>query len=367
MLLTDNDRNALEACDENGVTNVGRIFALLDNFVEEGVQQGRFSREEADADLEIALWRSFALLQCDDYVSYAQAVEVLQKAEAAAAGSGVWHYRLAAALTHVGRLREAFDIARRGVEAEPGYPWGWLHYAKLLAHFGETEAAQAAVQRGLELVPGDAEFLTLEKEIRDGATLPEMLFHYIRPEHDEDLQSNRMDLKEVMEKHQALLCVVKDSEGFEAACAAFEFDELKPDEEFPYLLSARMPVEGVRVPVTLRMNEAGLSHMPPVWIRHARSAIADMMKKKDLKAGDIVNVAFDLDRSIHLIFMPDPATGESREHHFKLNPAVSGLGDREAPERSEDFPPDVVKMLEIVADLDEKAVSYTHLTLPTKA
>lgn len=55
MLLTDNDRNALEACDENGVTNVGRIFALLDNFVEEGVQQGRFSREEADADLEIAL------------------------------------------------------------------------------------------------------------------------------------------------------------------------------------------------------------------------------------------------------------------------------------------------------------------------
>ena len=123
MLLTDNDRNALEACDENGITNVGRIFALLDNFVEEGVQQGRFSREEADADLEIALWRSFALLQCDDYVSYAQAVEVLQKAEAAAAGSGVWHYRLAAALTHVGRLREAFDIARRGVEAEPGYPW----------------------------------------------------------------------------------------------------------------------------------------------------------------------------------------------------------------------------------------------------
>lgn len=131
MLLTDNDRNALEACDENGITNVGRIFALLDNFVEEGVQQGRFSREEADADLEIALWRSFALLQCDDYASYAQAVEVLQKAEAAAAGSGVWHYRLAAALTHVGRLREAFDIARRGVEAEPGYPWGWLHYAKL--------------------------------------------------------------------------------------------------------------------------------------------------------------------------------------------------------------------------------------------
>ena len=62
---------------------------------------------------------------------------------------------------------------------------------------------------------------------------PEMLFHYIRPVDDQDLQSNRMDLKEVMEKHQALLCVLKDPEGFEAACAAFEFDEMKPDEELP--------------------------------------------------------------------------------------------------------------------------------------
>ena len=162
MLLTDNDRNALEACDENGVTNVGRIFALLDNFVEEGVPAGPILTRRRRCRSGNRALRSFALLQCDDYVSYAQAVEVLQKAEAAAAGSGVWHYRLAAALTHVGRLQEAFDIARRGVEAEPGYPWGWLHY-ELLAHFGETEAAPGAVQRGLELVPGDAEFLTLER------------------------------------------------------------------------------------------------------------------------------------------------------------------------------------------------------------
>ncbi len=68
----------------------------------------------------------------------------------------------------------------------------------------------------------------------DGATLPEMLFHYIRPEHDEDLQSNRMDLKEVMESTRRS-CVLKDPEGFEAACEAFEFDEMKPDEERPYL------------------------------------------------------------------------------------------------------------------------------------
>lgn len=124
MILTDNDRAYLESCDEDGVTAVGRLLSRLDAIVEEGVAQGRFTREEAEANLEVALWRAFALLQCDDYISYARAVEVLQKAAAAARASGVWHYRLAAALTHVGRLREAFDVAREGVESEPDYPWG---------------------------------------------------------------------------------------------------------------------------------------------------------------------------------------------------------------------------------------------------
>lgn len=78
MILTDNDRAYLESCDEDGVTAVGRLLSRLDAIVEEGVAQGRFTREEAEADLEVALWRAFALLQCDDYISYARAVEVLQ-------------------------------------------------------------------------------------------------------------------------------------------------------------------------------------------------------------------------------------------------------------------------------------------------
>lgn len=357
MILTDNDRAYLESCDEDGVTAVGRLLSRLDAIVEEGVAQGRFTREEAEADLEVALWRAFALLQCEDYISYARAVEVLQKAAAAAGASGVWHYRLAAALTHVGRLREAFDVAREGVEAEPGYPWGWLHYAKLLAHFGEPEAAQAAVKKGLELVPGDSEFLTLEKEIRAGASLTEMLFHYIKPEHDEDLQTNRMDLEEVMEKQQALLCVLKDPEGFKAACEAFAFVGLKPDAEVPYLLSAEMPLEGfggARVPVTLRMNEAGLSHMPPVWIRHAREALTNLMKDKGVSPADVTFVAIDLDRSIHLFLTPDPKTGVPRAHHFKLNPAVGSLDEKTPTEPEEDLPPDVEQTLAIVDDLDAK-------------
>ena len=274
MILTDNDRAYLESCDEDGVTAVGRLLSRLDAIVEEGVAQGRFTREEAEANLEVALWRAFALLQCDDYISYARAVEVLQKAAAAPRQRRLALSPRRRAHTHVGRLREAFDVAREGVESEPDYPWGWLHYAKLLAHFGEPEAALAAVRKGLELVPGDSEFLTLEKEIRAGATLTEMLFHYIKPGHDEDLQTNRMDLEEVMEKAAGAPLRAQKDRGFKAACEAFAFVGLKPDPELPYLLSAEMPLEGFggARAVTLRMNEAGLSHMPPVWIRHAREA-----------------------------------------------------------------------------------------------
>ena len=354
MLLTDKDRAFLESCDENGVTDVGRILSHLDKLVEEVVAQGRFTRGEAEADLEYALWRAFALLQCDDYVSYAHAVEVLQKAEAHARMSGVWHYRLSAALTHVGRLKEALEIACRGTEVEPGYPWGWLHFAKLLAHFGEPDAAMIAVKQGLKLVPGDSEFLTLEKEIHAGATLPEMLFHYIRPEHDEDLQTNRMDLEEVMQKQQSLLCVLKDPEGFKAACEAFELRGVKPHETYSYCLSADMPLEGVRVPVTFRMNEAGLSHLPPTWIKHARGAISFLLKEKDIPVGEITDICFNLDRSIHIFLTPNPETGEPRAHHLRINAAFGSLDDKTPAELEEHLPPDVVQTLKVVDDLNDK-------------
>ena len=112
--------------------------------------------------------------------------------------------------------------------------------------------------------------------------------------------------------------------------------------------------EGARVPVTLRMNEAGLSHMPPVWIRHAREALTNLMKDKGVAPADVTFVAIDLDRSLHLFLTPDPETGEPRAHHFKLNPAVGSLDEKTPTAPEEDLPPDVAQTLAIVADLDAK-------------
>ncbi|UQT48009.1 hypothetical protein M5E87_25240 [Flavonifractor plautii] len=46
---------------------------------------------------------------------------------------------------------------------EPDYVWGWLQLGKLRSHFGDTAGALAAVERGLDLEPGDYEFTTLAR------------------------------------------------------------------------------------------------------------------------------------------------------------------------------------------------------------
>ena len=62
---------------------------------------------------------------------------------------------------------------------------------KLRAHFGNQTGALDAVKQGLKLEPGDYEFLTLEKEIKAGATLEQMLCHWIDPGADQMLQQGR--------------------------------------------------------------------------------------------------------------------------------------------------------------------------------
>ena len=47
-------------------------------------------------------------------------------------------------------------------------PWTWLQIAKLESHFGNKEGALEAVKQGLDLVPDDYEFITLQREITEG-------------------------------------------------------------------------------------------------------------------------------------------------------------------------------------------------------
>ena len=92
------------------------------------------------------------------------------------------------ALMYCGRLEEALEYAERGALEEPDYPWIWLQVGKLRAHFGDQAGALVAVEQGLKLEPGDYEFLTLQEEIKAGATLEQMEYHWINPDADQTLQ-----------------------------------------------------------------------------------------------------------------------------------------------------------------------------------
>ena len=160
IVLTPEDVEELEGMCEGPSGYFYKMLSYLEETIRAGVREGRFSAAQARADLEVALWYSYACNNVDEYEYYYRAADWMSDSEQAAeaAGSGIWYYRYACALTYCSRLEEALVYARKGVELDPGYVWGYLQYAKLLSHFGKQQEALAAVDRGLELEPGDYEF-----------------------------------------------------------------------------------------------------------------------------------------------------------------------------------------------------------------
>ena len=132
----------------------------------------------------------------------------MKDSEKNAAGCATWYYRYSVALMYCGRLEEARSYAEKGAQEEPDYPWIWLQVGKLRAHFGDPAGALVAVERGLKLEPGDYEFLTLQEEIKAGATLEQMEYHWINPDADQLLQQGQG--QDVDDKQRALDCIRVD-------------------------------------------------------------------------------------------------------------------------------------------------------------
>ena len=190
-LLSKEDIETLESFDEGVSGYFGKMLHWLEDFIKNGVEEGRFSEKQAHQDLQIALWYSFACNNLDDYIHYYQAAEWMKDSEKNAAGCATWYYRYSVALMYCGRLEEARSYAEKGAQEEPDYPWIWLQVGKLRAHFGDPAGALVAVERGLKLEPGDYEFLTLQEEIKAGATLEQMEYHWINPDADQLLQQGQ--------------------------------------------------------------------------------------------------------------------------------------------------------------------------------
>ena len=317
-LLSAEDIETLESFDEGVSGYFGKMLRWLEDFIKSGVEEGKFTEKQAHQDLQIALWYAFACNNLDDYVHYYRAVEWMQDSEKNAVGCATWYYRYSVALMYCGRLEEALEYAERGAQEEPDYPWVWLQAGKLRAHFGDQAGALVAVEQGLKLEPGDYEFLTLQEEIKAGATLEQMEYHWINPDADQLLQQGLGE--DVDDKQRALACIRVDEAGLA------DFYELFCPERYGYEKNApccefRYPVKEHLVELSFRMNEAGLSKMGTDWLRHLKERLDSGEWLNHTPEGEpegiLIAVLVDQTRRIGLVYQQP---GEDQYFQIFLNP-----------------------------------------------
>ena len=317
-LLSAEDIEILESFDEGTAAYFGKMLDWLENFIKSGVEEGRFSEKQAHQDLQIALWYAFACLNLDDYIHYYRAAEWMKDSEKNATGCATWYYRYSVALMYCGRLEEALEYAERGALEEPDYPWIWLHLGKLRAHFGDKSGALDAVKQGLKLEPGDYEFLTLKKEIKAGATLEQMEYHWINPDADQTLQRGLDENAD--DKQCAIACIRVDEAGLA------EFYELFHPERYSYEKNSpccefQYPVQEHLVELSFRMNEAGLSKMGTDWLRQLKERLDSGEWLTHTPEGEpegiLTGVFVDQTRRIGLVYQQP---GDDQYFQIFLNP-----------------------------------------------
>lgn len=317
-LLSAEDIETLAAFDEGVSGYFGKMLGWLQDFIQNGVEEGRFSEKQAHQDLQIALWYAFACLNLDDYIHYYRAAEWMKDSEKNATGCATWYYRYSVALMYCGRLEEALEYAERGAKEEPDYPWIWLHLGKLRAHFGDKSGALDAVKQGLKLEPGDYEFLTLKKEIKAGAALEQMEYHWINPDADQTLQRGLDENAD--DKQCAIACIRADEAGLA------EFYELFHPERYSYKKNSpccefQYPVKEHLVELSFRMNEAGLSKMGTVWLRQLKERLDSGEWLTHTPEGEpegiLTGVFVDQTRRIGLVYQQP---GDDQYFQIFLNP-----------------------------------------------
>ena len=271
-LLSGKDIETLESFEDGVSGYFGQMLHWLENFIEQGVQEGRFTQRQAEQDLQIALWYSFACNNLDMYQYYYKAAQWMKHSEKNAGGCAMWYYRYSVSLMYCGQLEEALDYAEKGIREEPDYPWIWLQAGKLRSHFGNKAGALEAVARGLALEPGDYEFLTLKKEIEDDAALEQMEYHWINPDADQILQQGLDETAD--DKYRAISCMTVNQEGLEEFWTVFgpkpePYTPAAPFIQFPYM------IKECQVDLVFQMNEGGMSKLNMDWLKQLKNRLQD--------------------------------------------------------------------------------------------
>ena len=136
-LLSAEDIETLESFDEGTSGYFWRMLQWLEDFIKNGVEEGKFTEKQAHQDLQIALWYAFACNNIDDYIHYYQAVEWMKASEKNAAGCATWYYRYSVALMYCGTAGRSAGTMRSGAPGRsrttPGSGSNWASCGRILA------------------------------------------------------------------------------------------------------------------------------------------------------------------------------------------------------------------------------------------
>lgn len=271
-LLSEDDIELLHSFYDDSSGYFAKAAAWIQDFVKNGVDEERFTDEQAKRDLTLALEFSYALNNLDSYEAYCSVAKWMPFSRCNASGCGTWFYRYSVALMFKGQLEKALEIAEEGTAEEPDYPWIWLQVGKLRAHFGKKDEALEAVERGLQLVPGDREFTDLRREIEQGSSIEKMEFHWINSEQDSQLQSMDEKDREFIDKKRSISCISTDEQGMKrfweimgARPAGWRFDGR--DWVMPWTSG------DLRFEILWRMSEGALSHLDERWLRNFKDSL----------------------------------------------------------------------------------------------
>lgn len=157
-------------------------------------QENGYTDEEMENDLDVALWKAYVYNNMDSYEYYELSEKTLAKVKDEGVKSGVWCYRFSCALVYLRRFDEALEYSRLGTKVEPEYPWGWLQLGRLCYKFNLLDEAYYAIDKGLELVPNDYEFLTLKDDIENDRGYAYANSHYIDEEADKNSKERLINI-----------------------------------------------------------------------------------------------------------------------------------------------------------------------------
>ncbi|MDD8048499.1 MAG: suppressor of fused domain protein [Thomasclavelia sp.] len=277
-VLKEDENSKIMAVAEDGYFYKAR--SMLFEYLEDGLSKNEFTIEQAYHDLDVVLLLAYCNNNIDDYNYYVNTIIWMLRSQDVAKGSGTFYYRLACALIYTNRLDDAMYYSKKGIEEDPTYPWSYLELASLKAHFGDKKGALKAIDKGLELVPGDYEFLTRKKDIEEDKDLMDMMFHYIKEEDDNLLHGTDEELR--LEKMKAVSTVLLNADRLIAIKKLlnvhgwmkenWEIGEGKPN------CTCLLEVDGKLVDTTIELNEAGVSNIPFNEVNRIIQGIKDQRK-----------------------------------------------------------------------------------------